>query len=155
MSRVFAAGAPGREDEVPLPPAPGAQPFPSTVQSQLPPPDPTVDPYCYHESCRLPIFTRPQMLLAAPGECMWGMTNPPTVSLTASRPPRGGNGAARACLDSPPLTRQASPVEACTPLRCLHFLPFFCRLTPAVHEGLRNRSPGLGRANRRIRLGGV
>lgn len=144
MSRVFAAGAPGREDEVPLSPAPGAQPFPSPVQSQPPPPDPTVtmNPAVF---LSLPDLRCSLLLLVSvcrddkPSDCV-----PDRLPPSARR-----NGAAPACLDSPPLVRRTPPGAAFTFAGSFGFL------------GLRSTRPAKpqsgigGPTNRTIRLRGV
>ena len=68
--RVERTGSRCRENP-PLPPVPGAQPFPILTQPS-PVPDASACP-CrglrrYHDSWHLPILTRPQMLPASPGE---------------------------------------------------------------------------------------
>lgn len=121
MSRVFAAGAPGREDEVPLPPAPGAQPFPSPVQFQLPPPDPAADPI---------VTMNPAVFLSLPDlRCSLLLLvsicrdDKPSDCVPDRLPPSArGNGAAPACLDSPSLARRAPPGTAFSLARSFGFL---------------------------------
>lgn len=133
MSRVFAAGAPGREDEVPLLPAPEPSPFltrSSPSRHLLTPPwTPVVT---MNPAVFLSLTDLRCSLLLLVSVC--GDDKPSDCIPDRLPPSARGNSAAPACLDSLLLTRRAPPGEACTPWRCLHFLRFFWLLTPAIHE---------------------
>lgn len=135
-------------ESLPLPPAPGAQPFPNPTQPSPVPAAkarPCRGPRLYHESCRLPILTRPQMLPPAPGEWVkeWQ-----TLRLTHGRPPPL---AKRLTAAPTPAFLSFLLVARSAPSPAAFILDIRLSASQARgSQGLRNHCRRLGPVNRRI-----